>query len=181
MMEKQLTKTSKYLSFILRHKPDAIDLTLDENGWALIDELIEKTTEVALNINILKLVVETNDKQRFEMDINQGKIRANQGHSIEVDLSLEPVTPPPILLHGTAKRSYESIIKQGLTKQKRHHVHLSESKMIATSVGSRYGKPILLEIDTKRMHEEGFQFFRSANNVWLVDAVPARFISEKHE
>lgn len=180
-MDKQLAKTSKYLSFILRHQPEAIGLTLDENGWAPIDELIEKTTEFELNKNILKLVVETNDKQRFAMDNNRGKIRANQGHSIKVDLSLEPVKPPSVLLHGTAERSYESIMKQGLTKQKRHHVHLSESKMVATSVGSRYGKPKLLEIDTKRMHEEGFEFFRSANNVWLVEAVPPKFIREKNE
>lgn len=179
-MAQELTKISKYLSFILRHQPVAIGLSLDSNGWASINELIKKTTDFELTHDLLNLVVETNDKQRFVIDLQQNKIRANQGHSIDVDLSLEPLVPPAVLLHGTAERFYQSIKQQGLTKQKRHHVHLSESATIATSVGSRYGKPILLEIDAKRMYEQGYKFYRSANNVWLVETVPSQFIKEKH-
>lgn len=177
-MEKHLTSISKYLSFVLRHQPSSIGLSLDEHGWAKVSELIEKTTQFELDEITLKLVAETNDKQRFAMDNMQGKIRANQGHSIKVNLGFACVTPPEILIHGTAERFIASIKQQGLTKQNRHHVHLSESSEVAEAVGSRYGKPVLLEINTKEMLDEGFKFYRSSNNVWLVESVPARFIQE---
>ena len=176
-MEKELTKVSKYLSFLLRHQPQAIGLNLDEQGWASVDELIAKTTDFELNDDLLKLVVETNDKQRFALDVAARRIRANQGHSIDVDLALEPITPPDVLLHGTADRFIDSIMSEGLTKKKRHHVHLSEFESVACAVGRRYGKLVLLKIDAKTMHQDGYQFFRSANNVWLVDSVPNIYIS----
>lgn len=175
-MEKQLAKISKYLSFILRHKPEAIGLTLDENGWAFVDELILKTTDLQLTEELIKLVVETSDKQRFAIDSKKNRIRANQGHSIDIDLSLDPIKPPETLLHGTAERFYESIMHDGLTKQSRHHVHLSESPTVAKSVGSRYGKPVILEIDANRMSNDGFLFYQTLNNVWLVDTVPVKYI-----
>lgn len=178
-MEKKLTKVSKYLSFLLRHKPEVIGLKLDEQGWASIDELIDKTSDFELDDEILKVVVETNDKQRFALDMEERKIRANQGHSIDVDLDLEPVIPPDTLLHGTAGRFIEAIMAEGLTKQNRHHVHLSESESVASAVGQRYGKLVLLKIDAKRMYQEGYEFFRSANNVWLVNSVPACYISQE--
>ncbi|MBO9489798.1 RNA 2'-phosphotransferase [Endozoicomonas sp. G2_1] len=174
--EKQLTAISKYLSFVLRHKPDAIGLKLDSCGWASIDELVDKTTEHPLTAELVDLVAETNDKQRFAINSNRTKIRANQGHSIDVDLALTPLIPPEKLLHGTAERFCASIQEQGLSKGNRHHVHLTESKTVAASVGSRYGKLKVLEIDSKKMHEQGFIFYRSANNVWLVDNVPTEFI-----
>jgi len=175
-MDKQLAKISKYFSFILRHEPQAIGLTLDENGWAVIAELIDKTTDFELDLPTIRLVVESNDKQRFTMDNERGVIRANQGHSINVDLALEPLAPPPVLLHGTAERFIKSIKESGLVKQNRHHVHLSESKDVAINVGGRYGKPVLLEIDTQSMVNAGHQFYRSVNNVWLVESVPAEYI-----
>ncbi|TDF34986.1 RNA 2'-phosphotransferase [Alteromonadaceae bacterium M269] len=177
-MDKQITKISKYLSYLLRHKPEAIGLTLDANGWANIQELIDKTSDFDLTHEMIQVVVETNDKQRFALDKTGGKIRANQGHSINVDLRLSPQTPPDRLLHGTAERFYDSIKSEGLTKQERHHVHLSESAHTTSAVGSRYGKPVLLEINAQKMFKDGYQFYRTANNVWLVDKVPAEYISK---
>lgn len=177
-MEKELTKVSKYLSFLLRHKPETIDLKLDEHGWALIDELIAKTSEFELSTELLEVVVETNDKQRFALDSEKRRIRANQGHSIDVDLALTPLMPPDVLFHGTAERFIESILTQGLVRQKRHHVHLSGSQGVASAVGKRYGKLVMLEINAKAMHQAGYQFYRSVNNVWLVDRVPPNYISQ---
>ena len=169
-------KISRYLSFILRHQPDSIGLKLSDEGWADIKELIGKTRKFKLNRQILESVVETNDKKRFLISDDGLRIKANQGHSITVKLELEPTTPPDVLLHGTAQRFTESIFKQGLTKQRRHHVHLSETKETAMSVGARYGKPVLLQIDAVRMSENGFEFFKTENDVWLVDSVPAEYL-----
>ena len=177
-MEKELTKVSKYLSLLLRHKPEAIGLQLNEQGWASVDELIAKTTDFELTDELIEVVVETCDKQRFALDLTARKIRANQGHSIDVDLALKTITPPDMLLHGTAERFIDSIMSEGLKKQKRHHVHLSESLNVASAVGQRYGKLVMLQIDAKAMHENGYLFYRSANNVWLVDTVPACYISK---
>lgn len=176
-MQKDLTKISKYLSFILRHKPEAIGLALDDSGWASVDDLISRTKDMSLDRSVIALVVETNDKQRFQLDLSGNRIRANQGHSIDVDLKLQPLTPPSILLHGTAERFLSNILKTGLLKQKRHHVHLTESEQVAKAVGSRYGKPILLKVNAGKMHDDGAIFYRSANNVWLVETVPTTAIS----
>lgn len=179
-MSKELNKISKYFSYLLRHKPESIDLSLDENGWASIDELIQKTDDFELNKDIIDIVVETNDRKRFSISKDRLHIRANQGHSIVVDLELIPIRPPQHLVHGTAKRFIEIIREQGLNKMQRHHVHLSESQAVAKNVGSRYGKPILLSIATKEMFDDGFIFYKSANNVWLVDGVPPKYIKEAY-
>ena len=174
-----IKRISKYLSFILRHQPDSIDLTLSDEGWANIDELISKTKKFKLTRESLQTVVDTNDKKRFLISNDGQLIKANQGHSINVKLKLEPVTPPEFLLHGTAERFIKSIFKEGLSKQQRHHVHLSETQKTAMNVGSRYGKPVLLTINSKRMHEDGFDFFKTANNVWLVDHVPTEYLERR--
>lgn len=148
----------KYLSFILRHKPEDIGLVLGGEGWTSVDELIDKTKGFKLSIQLLNVVVEKNDKQRFKFNPDRTKIKANQGHSIKVSLQLEAIEPPEYLLHGTADRLIASITTQGLTKQSRHHVHLSESEDVALAVGSRYGKAVLPRVNTKEMYESGFLF-----------------------
>ncbi|MBU2712073.1 RNA 2'-phosphotransferase [Zooshikella harenae] len=175
-MDKQLKKVSKYLSFLLRHKPDSIGLILDEQGWASIAALIELTTDVELSREIIEVVVETNDKQRFSISEDGTKIRANQGHSIAIDLNLAPIEPPGCLYHGTATRFLASIMEKGITKQQRHHVHLTESIAVGKAVGGRYGKPVILVIDAQAMFQDGFVFFKTANNVWLVEEVPPAYI-----
>jgi putative RNA 2'-phosphotransferase len=177
-MNNDLAKISKYFSYLLRHKPEEIGLRLDDQGWALVDELIEKTNDFELSKELIDVVIETNDKQRFELSGDKLKIKANQGHSINIDLDLKPITPPQFLLHGTAERFSDSIKKDGLQKQKRHHVHLSESIAVAESVGKRYGKLVLLRVAAQEMADAGFDFYRTANNVWLVDTVPAEYINE---
>jgi len=164
----ELKRISKYLSFILRHQPDSIGLELSDEGWANIKELISKTRKFKLTREVINTVVETNDKKRFLFSEDGERIKANQGHSIDVKLELEPIEPPDVLLHGTAERFLEPILREGLTKQQRHHVHLSETQKTALNVGARYGKPVLLKIDSKLMHEEGY-------DVWLVDYVPIKY------
>lgn len=172
-----LEKISKYLSFLLRHQPEAIGLSLDAQGWASIDELINKSRNPKLSRETLLLVVQTSDKQRFALDENAELIRANQGHSIAVDLDLTPQTPPAWLYHGTAERFLPAIREQGLIKGKRHHVHLSATPEIAKAVGARYGKPVILQIPAEKMHAEGIVFYQTANHVWLVNHVPPEFLS----
>ena len=172
-----LKRKSKYLSFILRHQPDSIGLELSDEGWANIDELITRTKKFKLTKESIQTIVDTNDKKRFLISDDGQRIKANQGHSVKVSLELEVVTPPDFLLHGTAERFIESIFEQGLTKQLRHHVHLSETRKTAMSVGSRYGKPVLLKVDAKKMHEDGFEFLKTENDVWLVDHVPVRYLT----
>lgn len=181
MDNKSTTKISKYLSYILRHQPHSIGLELDPNGWASIEELIAKTTDFKLTLPVIEYVVETNDKQRFSLNKEMTKIRANQGHSLNIDLALTAQQPPDALYHGTAKRFSENIQQQGLTKQQRHHVHLSQSREVAKSVGSRHGKPVIFSLNTKAMIEDDIVFYRSENNVWLVDNVPAQYLTLENE
>ncbi|MCK5855326.1 MAG: RNA 2'-phosphotransferase [Sulfurovaceae bacterium] len=176
MNEKDLRKVSKFLSFILRHNPQSIGLTLDSHGWADVGELIAKSKEIKLNKKMIDEVVKNDSKQRYVVEDN--RIRANQGHSITIDLGLKAIVPPDVLYHGTARRFLDSIMKTGLSRQQRHHVHLSQDKQMATSVGSRHGKVVLLEIDAKQMHKEGYEFYLSANGVWLSDVVPVGFIQK---
>jgi putative RNA 2'-phosphotransferase len=177
-MDKKLIKISKFLSLVLRHKPETIGLSLDQGGWAQVNELLSaaKRAGVPLNEEILRQVVEQNDKQRFTFSEDHWKIRANQGHSIAVDLGLEPLIPPELLFHGTAIRFIESIKQKGLLPGSRRQVHLSPDERTAVKVGQRHGKPIVLTIQTGRMHKSGFQFYRSANLVWLTDKVPIEYI-----
>ncbi|WP_330959646.1 RNA 2'-phosphotransferase [Photobacterium sp. 53610] len=177
-MNKEITKISKYLSFILRHKPESIALVLDRNGWASIDDLIRLSQDIRLSKEILEFVVATNDKRRFVIDETGTKIRANQGHTIQVDLDLTATEPPGQLFHGTAEQNVSSIFNHGLVKGERHHVHLTESIEISETVGKRYGKPVIFKIDSERMHTDGFLFYKTYNNVWLTDIVPAEYLEQ---
>jgi putative RNA 2'-phosphotransferase len=175
MTEQQRTKISKRLSYILRHAPDSVGLQLDENGWASVHDLMSKFGR-PLSIEDLKEVVETNEKKRFAFNDDLTKIRASQGHSIEIDLAYQPTTPPEFLFHGTATRFIESIKKDGLLKGSRHHVHLSLDETTARKVGARHGSPVILTLKSKEMYEAGYVFYVSENDVWLTDHVPTRFI-----
>ncbi len=172
---------SKFLSLILRHNPGKIDLQLDENGWADIDELLSKSKkhQPILDIELLKEIVETNDKKRFAFNEDQTRIRANQGHSIKIDLEYSPKQPPEFLYHGTVAKFMDAIREKRLLKMSRHHVHLSEERETATKVGARRGKPIILTIRSGAMHARGMKFFQSANGVWLTDHVSPEYIEFK--
>lgn len=178
MNDKERNNASKFLSLVLRHKPEEIGLILNNEGWANVDELLKKLNANKLNISFedLKEIVEFNDKKRFVFSNDFSKIRANQGHSIDVDLKLKSVTPPDILYHGTAEKNIASILEKGILKQDRNYVHLSGDVETAKKVGMRYGKPIILEILALEMSRNGYQFFVSENNVWLTDFVPTSFI-----
>lgn len=175
---KNLNHTSKFFSLILRHRPETIGLNLDPNGWAEVSELIEKLGQHGhpLDFQELKMIVETSDKQRFAFSEDFKKIRANQGHSVKVELGLPPVAPPQFLFHGTATKNIASIKSSGLHRGKRHHVHLSPDENTATQVGGRHGKAIVLKIHAGEMQRAGFIFFKSENGVWLTEEVPMRFI-----
>ncbi len=172
---------SKFLSLILRHNPDKIGLQLDENGWADVQELLlkSKNSQPNLDIELLKEIVETNDKKRFAFNEDQTRIRANQGHSIKIDLGYSPKQPPEFLYHGTISKFMDAIKENGLLKMSRHHVHLSEERETATKVGSRRGKPIILTIRSGTMHMKDIQFFQSDNGVWLTDSVSPEYIEFK--
>jgi len=172
----KLRRISKYLSLILRHKPEAINLKLDEKGWADIDEIILKTKKFSLNRKLIEKVVLEDNKQRYI--ISGDKIRANQGHSINVNLELKPETPPKVLYHGTATRFLDSIMKTGLKALNRQYVHLSKDLKTAKNVGSRHGKVVILNIDTVSMLKDGFKFYVSENGVWLTNYVSVKYITE---
>jgi putative RNA 2'-phosphotransferase len=176
--EKENIRISKFLSLVLRHKPETINLTLDENGWTDVATLLAKMNEngFVLSNEILQHVVKTNAKSRFAFNDDRTKIRASQGHSVDVELGYEPKQPPSILFHGTAESSLPSIFETGLEKRSRHHVHLSADTETATKVGQRYGKPVLLRIAALEMFNDGHQFYLSDNNVWLTNHVPLKYI-----
>ena len=178
MKTNALKKRSKKLSLVLRHNPAALGITLDSHGWTSIDILLEKLSRNHLPTTRAQLgeLVTTNDKKRFSISEDGLRIRANQGHSIPVDLQLEEKAPPTVLYHGTAESSVCSIQEQGLQKRSRQHLHLSRDQKTAHLVGSRHGKPIILEIQTGLMHAEGHTFYLSENGVWLTDHVPPEFI-----
>lgn len=178
MTEQHKKKTSKFLSYVLRHHPELIDLNLDENGWANVDELITKLTNDSQKFTFEELdeIVQTNDKKRFIFNEDKTRIRANQGHSIDINLALIPQQPPEFLYHGTAQSNIESILENGIEKRNRQHVHLSQDKETATKVGMRHGKPIILVINTKEMSEDGIEFYLSENDVWLTDFVESKYI-----
>ncbi|MFM2393679.1 MAG: 2-phosphotransferase [Bacteroidota bacterium] len=179
MNKNDIKQNSKFLSLVLRHAPETIGLTLDENGWANVDELINlcNSNNQSIDRDLLELIVKNNDKQRFSFKEDGSKIRANQGHSIEVDLCLKEVTPPEKLYHGTVNEFLDAIKSEGLKKMSRQHVHLSKDLETAIKVGSRRGKPIILEVNAMRMNNDGFKFYLSENNVWLTDVVPSKYIN----
>lgn len=178
-MEKRLITVSKYLSKYLRHAPHELGLTLQPGGWVSVDDLLAAAENNGFPIAYDELVdcVETSDKQRFSFDVSGELIRANQGHSVEVDLQLEEREPPETLYHGTVERFLPSILENGLIRGHRHHVHLSTDEETARKVGARRGKPIILAIDSARMRRDGHKFYLSANRVWLADSVSPQYLS----
>jgi putative RNA 2'-phosphotransferase len=177
-MNKELTEISKFLSFVLRHNPRAIGITLDPEGWVLIDVLLQASAKAKHSITREQLeeVVATNDKKRFSISPDRRSIRANQGHSVEVDLKLNPVEPPELLYHGTVERFLDSIRQKGLIRGARQHVHLSADRETALRVGQRRGRPVVLTVESLRMHRDGHPFFLSENGVWLTEAVPSKYL-----
>ena len=171
-------KISKLLSYVLRHRPDAIGLTLDDGGWVAVDRLLECLASSGTPVTQadLERTVETSDKQRFALSPDRRRIRANQGHSLAVDLKLPEAAPPPHLFYGTASRFVVSIQRDGLKPGQRHHVHLSASVETARLVGARHGTPVVFAVDAKAMHDAGIQFLLSANGVWLTDHVPPQYL-----
>jgi len=170
-------KISKSLSYWLRHRPESIGITLEKDGWTNVNELIEKAkSEIEFSLDDLKEVVKNCDKQRFKLSDDFSKIRANQGHSVDVKINFKEITAPPVLYHGTVGQFIDSIKKKGLIPGKRHHVHLSKDIETATKVGERRGKPIILEIDAKAMQDDWVKFYISDNGVYLTDFVPKKYI-----
>jgi putative RNA 2'-phosphotransferase len=166
------------MSLVLRHDPAKFGVELDSAGWARVDELLAAAARagVPLDEAALRRVVEENDKKRFALSDEGAMIRASQGHSVAVDLGLEPVEPPAVLFHGTATRFLDSIRREGLVPGTRQHVHLSADEATATTVGARHGRPAVLRVDAARMHAARHRFFLSANGVWLTEAVPPEYL-----
>jgi putative RNA 2'-phosphotransferase len=173
-----VVKTSKFLSLVLRHEPHKLGLTLDTAGWVSVSVLLDALQQHNRPLTRAQLehIVVTNNKQRFAFSEDGQRIRANQGHSVEIELGYELAVPPAVLYHGTATRFLDSIRAQGLVKGARHHVHLSADEATARNVGTRHGKPVILIVQAAQMHEVGYDFFLSANGVWLTDHVPHSFL-----
>lgn len=173
------TKLSKTLSKYLRHQPETLGLTLQPGGWVTVTDLLAALAERHVSITRAELdeVVVTNDKQRYSFDETGKLIRANQGHSVEVDLQLEPAVPPDVLYHGTGHQTAEVIQRDGLQKMRRNHVHLSKDVETARKVGARHGRPVIFHIDTHAMHEAGHVFYVSDNGVWLTEDVAPEFLT----
>lgn len=176
------TETSIYISLILRHKPQVIGITLDEHGWANVDELIEGVNKThALTKEILEQIVAEDNKQRYSFNEDKTLIRANQGHSIPVDVELPETEPPEILYHGTAEKFEADIDRMGLIPKSRLYVHLSSDVDTAINVGKRHGKPVIYEVSSGKMHRDGIVFYRSVNGVWLTKSVPVEYMKKKTE
>lgn len=174
-------KTSKFIALILRHKPETIGITLDEHGWANVQELIDginATGKHHLDMELLEEIVRLDEKQRYSFNEDRSLIRANQGHSIPVDVDLRETLPPKVLYHGTGEKYVPSIDEQGLIPKSRLYVHMSADKETAKTVGSRHGRPVIYEIDCKSMSEDGYRFYLSENHVWLTKAVPAKYLKK---
>jgi putative RNA 2'-phosphotransferase len=180
-MNNQYAEVSKFLSYVLRHRPDAIGIALDREGWADISALIASAVNEGkqLDHELIQSVVTTSDKKRFAISEDGLRIRAVQGHSTQsVEISYVENVPPEFLYHGTATRFLEAIRKDGLLPGSRHYVHLSQDEQTASAVGRRHGKPAVLKIRALLMHKQGFKFFRAENGVWLTNAVPVLHITE---
>jgi putative RNA 2'-phosphotransferase len=180
-MDAQLVRLSKFLSLVLRHNPGAIGIALDPHGWVDIDELLAAAQRrgTALDHATLLRIVAENEKRRFALSDDGRRIRASQGHSVAVDLGLEPAAPPELLYHGTATRFLDSIRREGLRPGSRQHVHLSADHATAVQVGRRHGQPAVLAVRAGAMAAAGFSFFRSANGVWLTNRVPPEYLEEE--
>lgn len=174
-----LIKTSRFISLILRHKPETIGITLDEHGWSNVEELIAGISKTQyIDMAMLEKIVATDNKQRYSFNEDKTLIRANQGHSIPVDVELPKKEPPAILYHGTGEKYVKSIDEQGLNPKSRLYVHLSGDEATAKSVGSRHGKPVIYEIYTGEMHSAGYVFYQSVNGVWLTKNVPVKYMKK---
>lgn len=175
-----ITETSRYIALILRHKPETIDIKLDSHGWASVEDLIRGVSKThPLTMEKLEMIVEIDDKQRFAFNEDKTLIRANQGHSVSVDVELKEKIPPKVLYHGTAEKYVESIERSGLIPKSRLYVHLSETVETAIKVGTRHGKPVIYTVDTERMTADGFKFFLSVNDVWLTKRVPLEYLEKQ--
>lgn len=176
--ENQNIKISKFLSLVLRHRPQTIGITLDAHGWTDVDVLLQKSAAagVPLTLELLTHVVETNNKKRFAFNNKRDKIRASQGHSIAVELGYIAQEPPEVLYHGTASSFIKAILQSGIDKKGRHHVHLSKELDTALQVGQRHGKPYVFKVMARQMFNDGYAFYLSENKVWLTDHVPARYL-----
>ena len=173
------TETSRFISLILRHKPEVIGIKLDQHGWAKVSELIAGVNKThPLDLELLEEIVKTDDKQRYSFNEDKTLIRANQGHSIKVDVQLQEKIPPDILYHGTGEKYVSAIDKEGLLPKSRLYVHLSKDKETAGKVGSRHGKAVIYEVKTKAMTEEGYKFYLSVNEVWLTKEVPVKYLKK---
>ena len=176
-----MQKTSIFISLILRHKPEVIGITLDAHGWADVQELIagiNATGKYRIDTPLLEEIVRTDNKQRYSFNEDKTKIRANQGHSIQVDVELKEVEPPEILYHGTGEKYVESILREGLIPKSRLYVQLSKDMETAVNVGSRHGKPHIFKVHTGEMFRQGYKFWLSENGVWLTKAVPIEYLEE---
>ncbi len=184
MKQSEQKHTSIFLSLVLRHQPSAAGILLDRHGWANIDELIEgvnRTGRYFLDRRTLEEIVANDAKQRYSISADGTKIRANQGHSVKVDVDLTETEPPEYLYHGTAERFCESIRTEGLKSKTRLYVHLSKDKHTATAVGKRHGKPVVLTVSSGKMYRDGYKFYLSVNDVWLTKYVPVGYIDYETE
>lgn len=174
-----LNKTSRFISLILRHRPDTIGISLDEHGWASVDELLAGISKTQyIDMAMLEKIVATDSKQRYSFNEDKSLIRANQGHSIDVDVELPKKRPPVILYHGTGEKYVLSIDEQGLLPKRRLYVHLSGDAATATVVGSRHGNPVVYEVLASEMYHDGYEFFQSVNGVWLTKEVPVQYLKK---
>ena len=174
-----LTDTSKYISLILRHKPEVIGISLDEHGWANVSELVAGINKTQpFSMEQLEEIVRTDSKKRYSFNEDKTLIRANQGHSIPVDVELPEKQPPDILYHGTGEKYVSSIDRQGLIPKSRLYVHLSKDSDTAVKVGTRHGKPVVYRVDAHKMAEDGYKFYLSVNGVWLTKEVPMKYLSK---
>ena len=178
MDERRIVKVSKYLAKHLRHRPERLGLQLEDGGWVHVDALLAACRGAGFELSPEELieVVERNDKRRFSFDASGTRIRANQGHSVTVDLQLQPVEPPALLFHGTGQTTVEAILTQGLQPMGRHHVHLSSDVGTAVKVGARHGRPAVLQVDAGRMSADGATFLCADNDVWLTEYVPCDYL-----
>ena len=172
-----LKDTSKYLALILRHKPEVIGITLDKNGWANVSELL---AGMKIDMNTLEEIVRTDNKKRYSFNEDKTLIRANQGHSINVDVELKEMEPPTILYHGTGEKYVDGIEKEGLVPKGRLYVHLSKDEATAINVGSRHGKPVVYKVYADRMYQDGYDFYISENGVWLTKKVPRQYLKKEN-
>ena len=180
---KQVTHISKFLSLVLRHQPETIGIQLDQGGWTDIAELIKKANNYGIKFDreILNHIVATNSKKRFAFNDTLDKIRASQGHSVEIELGYTNQKPPEILFHGTGEKFVQSILDTGLEKRNRQYVHLTIDFDTAVKVGQRHGKPFVFKVLAEQMYNEKFQFFISDNGVWLTDYVPIKYLKQNDE